>query len=647
VLAEPGRILHGRYPLRTGVASALFNNMLRASQTSPYEITLPRVLATVGYESAMVGKFHLGDQNPASDCAPQTLGFDYFDGNLGASPGAIDTQAGNTSMPVGTYSCGFDQFSTSGACYNDDGSCSSFPDGKTCLESGGLFLAGTSCQTTTPFDLDFSRTNSYYVWERTTLEGALPPPTAPNQCTVGPAINRDYMTNVQTDSAASWWNSQSGPRMLSVTYNSIHTPLQQPPSTPLLSGQPYVCVGNTAPPIASQRLITIAMLEDMDKDLGRLLANQGLAQLDADGTIVTVKKTDGLHIPQLDRSNTIIAVVGDNGTFAPIVKRPFDPFNSKATVHQTGVWVPAIVAGSMIRGPRGRSVDAMVNAVDFFDLFTEAAGVNANKVVAPAHILDSHPMLAYLSNPSAPPQRDGIFTQLGLPVFQVPTNEATRSWPCAIGATVGSSGGTATLTGGVSSDTIFTTQGFCEQENNGVWLGPQNSGQPPLQFPNPATADGSWNSCCDVQIGLDPTLSLIPLNQWATRDSGYKFIEQQFADCSQPLCPGPQCDTVFPPFGRTTTCEFYSLAKTNANPVGLDCPYDTSNSRNPSSCTQPSDLACAPGSPNPPESCVPNALKTGIRKIADGSRTIARLRARLPGRRQPGQVRQSVRCRRG
>ncbi len=181
----------GRYPLRTGVTSALFSNMLPASQTSPYEMTLPRVLATAGYKSAMVGKFHLGDQNPAGDCAPLTLGFDYFDGNLGASPGAIDTQAGNTNVLAGTYSCGFDQSGMSGACYDDNGSCRSFPDGKSCLEDGGLFLLGAACQPTTPSNLDFSRANSYYVWARTTLDGALPPPTSPNQCTSEPVINRD------------------------------------------------------------------------------------------------------------------------------------------------------------------------------------------------------------------------------------------------------------------------------------------------------------------------------------------------------------------------------------------------------------------------------------------------------------------------
>ncbi|MGH7222923.1 MAG: dockerin type I domain-containing protein [Gemmataceae bacterium] len=447
------------------------------------------------------------------------------------------------------------------------------------------------------------------------MAGVLPPPAEPNQCAAEPVLDRQYITDEQTGGAVSWWNSQTGPRMLSVTYNSIHTPYQQPPDTPLLSGPPFVCVGNTQADIASQRLVATAMLGAMDQNIGQLLAGLGLAQLDSNGTIITVKKRNGMHIPQLDHSNTLVAVIGDNGTYGVIVKPPFDPFNSKATVYQTGVWVPAIVAGSMIKGPRGRSEDAMVNAVDFFDLFSEAAGVDPNTLVPPAHILDAKPMLPYLTKPSAPPQRDTNFTELGLPVFQEPTNDATRSWPCAIGGTVGSSGDTATLTGGSCSDTIFTTQSFCEQENNGVWLGPQNEDQPPLQFPNPNSSDGSWSSCCDVQIGLDPTLRLIPLNQWAMRDSGYKFIEQQFAECSQPLCPGPQCTTVFPPFARTNTYEFYNLAQTADNPAGLDCPYDTSNSNNPGTCTSPNDIACSPDSSDPPESCVPNSLKPEYEKL--------------------------------
>jgi arylsulfatase A-like enzyme len=67
-------IFTGRYPLRHGVTSALIPNMLPQAQVSPYETTLPRVLAGAGYTSAMVGKYHLGNQNPAGNCSPRTQG---------------------------------------------------------------------------------------------------------------------------------------------------------------------------------------------------------------------------------------------------------------------------------------------------------------------------------------------------------------------------------------------------------------------------------------------------------------------------------------------------------------------------------------------------------------------------------------------
>src|SRR5208337_4894233 len=119
----------------------------------------------------------------------------------------------------------------------------------------------TACQASTPSDLDFSRTNSYYVWNRSTVTGPIPPPTGLNQCSNEASVYRQYMTEAQTGSGIDWWKSQTGPRMLSVTYNAIHTPYQQPPSTPLLSSSAFVCVGNTAPDLASQRLIANAMLE--------------------------------------------------------------------------------------------------------------------------------------------------------------------------------------------------------------------------------------------------------------------------------------------------------------------------------------------------------------------------------------------------
>ena len=597
----------GRYPMRTGVTSALIDNMLPVSQVSPYETTIPRVLAQAGYSSALIGKFHLGEANPSGDCSPATLGWDYFNGNLGASPGAIDTTAGNKIFLSGTgpFGCGFDQLNQSGACYQSNGSCQSAASGKACLESGGLFLANEACSSPTPSRLDFSRTNSYYVWQDVVNEHALPENFGPDQCSVEPVISREYMTTAQTDLAVNWWRQQSGRRMVTVAYNSEHTPFQQPPvslvpddstSPPLSLLQ---CQGTTDIDRLQQRAIGAAMLKAMDLEIGRLLQGMGLATLDANGVIQTVNDQHGhLHIPQLEQSGTMVVIIGDNGTFAYLVRPPFDPIKSKGTVYQTGVWVPLIVAGNLVHGPTGRIDNHLINSVDLFELFGEFAGVDVNQVVPPAHVLDSKPMLIHLTDPDHGETRTTNFTQLGTGVFEVPTNPKTRSWPCLLGGAVSMDGKSFSV--GQCSDILFSTRAFCEQENGGIWFGPPDStDQSPLAFPNPASADGSWNSCCSILVlnpnQSDPTMqtSILPINQWAERDKHFKYVERQFADCTKPLCPGPDCDMIFPPYERKTVSEFYDLHTTLTNPAGLDN----------------DNLACDPATGQDPIQCVPQVLQ--------------------------------------
>src|SRR5690349_11087740 len=58
---SPSRVMffQGRFPLRTNTYSALLNIDVANSQLSPYEVTTPKLLRTVGYTSALFGKFHL------------------------------------------------------------------------------------------------------------------------------------------------------------------------------------------------------------------------------------------------------------------------------------------------------------------------------------------------------------------------------------------------------------------------------------------------------------------------------------------------------------------------------------------------------------------------------------------------------------
>ena len=584
-------VFTGRYPLRTGVTSALIPTMLPQAQVSPYETTLPRLLAGEGYASAMVGKYHLGNRNPAGNCAPRTLGFDYFDGNMEAGPPAIDFQAGHVEDGAASdLTCGFDQRNAAGHCYFQDGSCRSdvvpvpAPNGGTesqpvtgrsCMEAGGIFVEESGdCQATSfvacPGDatrsncvqvgsgstvLDFERQNGYYAWPLTTESGVLSPDTTTfDDAACGePPLNRIHMTLVQTGDSITWYNEQTGPRMLTVSYNSIHTPYQQVPrSLSTLTGGQTPCGDQ-----ANDRLLAIDMLSSMDYEIGRLLASFHLATLDENGTIQTTVDDNGYtQIPELRASNTMVVVVGDNGSFFEVTKLPYDPLRSKGTVFQTGVTVPLIIAGPLVQGPTGREENALINLADLYDLFAEIAGIDPATVVPPAHTLDAQPMLAYLTNPNQTPIREFNYTELGPGVFdsrvntQSPVDPAARDWPCVFAL-----GGL----GSQCNDVISDTQSFCHT-NGGIWWGPtDNPDSEVVAVLGEEAAMQGEPSCCAViaavnAAGMTPP-SPFPIYQYAVRNQTYKLVRRDFPDCMND-------DGHYPPDKLTSVFGLYDLTPT-------------------------------------------------------------------------------------
>jgi len=649
-------IFTGRYPLRTGVNSALLPNMLPQAQVSPYETTLPRVLAEAGYTSAMVGKYHLGNRNPAGNCAPRTLGFDYFDGNMEAGPPAIDPQAGIATGGADNLSCGFEQNVSTGSCYFQDGSCRAdfvpvpAPNGGTqaapvngpnCLQAGGIFVAEAGgCQDTTfvacPNDatrsncvqvgsgavvLDFERPNGYYAWPQTITSGVLSPDTTSfTDAACGePPLGRVYMTIAQTSDSITWYHQQTGPRMLTVSYNSIHTPYQQSPTS--LASLPVLDEIRCAT-IPDDRVLGDNMLESMDREIGRLLAQLNLATLDANGTVQTVVDANGYtQIPELQASNTMVVVVGDNGSFYEVTKLPFDPERAKGTVYQTGVSVPLIVAGPLVHGPTGREVKAMVNLTDLYDLFGEIAGVDVATIAPPAHTLDGQPMLAYLTNPDQPPIRQFNFTQLGPGVFTSLVNQpgaqvssAARSWPCVFAlAGIGSE----------CDDVIAYSQSFCDT-NGGAWWGPtDNPEQSVIDAIGEEAAKQGEPSCCAVRSALaaagmsQPTLA--PIEQYAVRNQVYKLVRLDRPDCTND-------NGTFPPANRTTSYEFYDLSPTGVlgNPLGLDDANDDLLQQCVARTSGSSATTCPDGSPcdpSTPTTCLTDnqaANYTGLQEVLTG-----------------------------
>ena len=541
----------GRFPLRTGVKAAILSYALPSAQVSPYEMTTPKVLAKAGYRSAMLGKYHLGgpDNNPAGNGAPADLGWDYFNGNLQGGPPYIDTTLGGQTDDESLYPCGFPFGPERGGCwfkgpqdvvYFDDNKGLGYT-GQECVEMGGIpALTATGGFAQTRADAakkpDFTIYNGYYAWPQVINKGGK---------VTGPSNARVYMTTAQTDDALRWIKKQSrkpagrrsegvqgdranSPWMCTVSYNSIHTPYQPPPTSlypPGFEWPANIPQGNTT--AAQIKIVSDLMLYAMDQEIGRLLEGAGLARRLPNGKLVYNPET----------TDTMVIVAGDNGTYYSSVNLPYNPLRSKASPYQTGVTTPLFISGPLVRKP-GRAVSEMVNAVDMFSLFGEIAGLNVRKVVPRSHLLDSVRMLPYLTNPKQEALRKFNYTELGssVPSF-------VQTWPSVF------------KIGGIklSNDFLFNTEQLC-LDAGGEWFGPG--------------ADEVYDTSCDVRANVYPNLIIQPSAVWAVRNSRYKLVKSQRAPCDSDL----------------DEYEFYDLKPDRRpnilNPLGLDnSPDDLLNNR--------------------------------------------------------------------
>ncbi len=507
---SPGRAAFfvGRYPVRTGINQAIGPNDLATSQLSPYDMTTPKLLKKANYESAMFGKFHLAgpENNEAENATPSTLGWDRFYGWVGGLPGSIDTSAGGAA-PINSHMCGFipgelaKGGARTGACYQPDNSCSvitrTSPDqdaaGLQCLASGGILVPDATCGIP-PASLDFTRQNGYYVSPLVSIENG--------DVEVVPLTDaraRGYRTTIETDAAIDWIKSRPSDRawMATVSYSAAHTPWQQPPKK-LLAGHVgpldhLTCTDSTL----DTRLIQDRMTEALDTEFGRLLVETGLAKRRQDGSLDYDPKA----------TNTVIVIVGDNGSLAAAVKLPFDLTRAKGTAYQTGVWDPLIIAGPQVVQP-DREVDHMVNTVDLFQFFGELAGLDVHKEVP--RTIDSVGILPYLTDSGQGSLRTINFTMGGL-------NEQAnggRNGPCVIST---------------ACTVIPTSKSVC-QDNQGVWWGAGYTDSSVLANPD---GDG-YLSCAAVNQARykngDSLLNLVPESSVAIRNDRYKLVRNSSED---------------------------------------------------------------------------------------------------------------------
>jgi arylsulfatase A-like enzyme len=145
-----------------------------------------------------------------------------------------------------------------------------------------------------------------------------------------------YATTDQVDDALQWIAARTTPWLLVLSFHAPHQPFHAPPA--------HLHTQNLAglDPAANPRPFHRAMVQAMDREVGRLLAGLGAA-----------------------RDNTNVVFLGDNGTDGLVAPPGCGPDRAKGSLYNAGTNVPLIVAGPAVVRP-GRVCQALVHSIDLF-----------------------------------------------------------------------------------------------------------------------------------------------------------------------------------------------------------------------------------------------------------------------------------------
>ena len=162
--------------------------------------------------------------------------------------------------------------------------------------------------------------------------------------------SNSYHTTAITDMAIDWIAAQTGPWFSWVAYVAPHSPFHLPPAdlhNRSLSGSAEDIENNP-------RQYYLAAIEAMDSEIGRLIDSLDSAQ----------------------RDNTLIMVLGDNGTPSTVIDTAaFPRSHGKSSLYEGGLRVPFVVSGATVSSGNVRA-SAMVNTVDILPTLSEVAGAS-------------------------------------------------------------------------------------------------------------------------------------------------------------------------------------------------------------------------------------------------------------------------------
>ena len=220
--------------------------------------------------------------------------------------------------------------------------------------------------------------SDFYSWTKVVSDGT--------QAGTSSSTSTTYETTDLVNDAITFINTQTSagkPWFTTVAFNAPHitqnSPWYQLPPTNLCPN--YASLPNTTADIlANPRSYYDAMIQALDTELGRLLAN-------------------------VDLNKTNVIFVGDNGTYgntAPnsgsVAQSPVAPNKAKSTLYEGGIRVPLFIRGPDVASP-GRTTDALTHFVDLYATILEMAGINvASTVTTAGATIDSKSLLPVLRN---------------------------------------------------------------------------------------------------------------------------------------------------------------------------------------------------------------------------------------------------------
>ena len=174
----------------------------------------------------------------------------------------------------------------------------------------------------------------------------------------------NYATTDLVNDATSWINARgTNAWFVWAAFNAPHTPLHNPPQS--------LCPSYPLNTLTNSRRQFEAMVEAMDTEIGRLLS-------------------------AVDRTNTHIIFLGDNGTINTVIQPPYPPSRSKNTLYEGGTHVPLIISGPAVVSPN-RTNATPANMVDLFATILELAGGSVSGAVPSGVPIDGQSLVAALT----------------------------------------------------------------------------------------------------------------------------------------------------------------------------------------------------------------------------------------------------------